>query len=85
MAEGASFNIEQYIRGKVDSGEFSSAEEFTREAVRVYHHLETRQAELRAELQERIRQADRGEVAPLEIERIKAEGRSRLSNRGDAL
>jgi antitoxin ParD1/3/4 len=79
MTESASFNVEQYIREKVDSGEFSSPEEFTHEAVRVYHCLEAQRAELRAELQDRIAEADRGDVGPLDIDRIKAEGRRRLS------
>jgi antitoxin ParD1/3/4 len=78
MAEGTSFNLEQYVREKVDSGEFSSPEEFTREAVRVYHRLETQQAELRTEIQKRVAEADRGEIGPLDMERIKAEGRKRL-------
>lgn len=66
---------------KVATGEFSSAEEFTREAVRVYHALETQHAELRAEIQQRIEQADRGETGPLDIESIKAEGRRRLAEK----
>lgn len=84
MAEGTSFNIEQYIRDKVDSGEFASPEEFTQEAVRVYHRLETQQAELQAEMQKRIVEADRDEVAPLNMERIKAVGRNRLQDGSEA-
>jgi len=84
MTEGASFNVEQYIREKVECGDFSSPEEFTREAVRVYHRLETQRAELRAEMDQRIAQADRGDVGPLDIERIKAEGRRRLSSTDSA-
>lgn len=78
MAGDILFNLERYIQEKVAGGQFSSAEEFTREAIRVYHALETQNAELRAEIQQRIEQADRGEIGPLDIESIKAKGRRRL-------
>ncbi len=83
MAAGASFDVDQYIREKVVCGEFSSPEEFTREAVRVYHRLETQRAELKAEMDQRISQADRGEIGLLDIERIKAERRRSFADSAD--
>ena len=68
-----SSDIQQYIEQKLASGEFQTAEEFAAEAIRVYRELETRHADLSAEVQRRVEQADAGDLAPLDIEAIKAE------------
>ena len=68
-----SSDIQQYIEQKLASGEFQTAEEFAAEAIRVYRELETRHADLSAEVQRRVAQADAGDLAPLDIEAIKAE------------
>lgn len=81
MTNGTS-DIDQYVEQKVASGEFSSREEFAREAFRVYRELEARHAQLRAEVTRRIAQADRGQVGSLDIEAVKAQGRRQLSEEG---
>lgn len=78
MSQSSLPNIDQYVQQKIASGQFGSREEFVREAFRVYRELETQHAELRAEVQRRIAQVERGEVGPLDVEAIKAEGRRRL-------
>ena len=79
MSQSALPNIDQYVQQKIVSGQFASREEFVREAIRVYRELETQHAELHAEVQRRIAQVERGEVGPLDIEAVKAEGRRRLA------
>jgi putative addiction module CopG family antidote len=81
MTHGTS-DIDQYVQEKIASGEFSSREEFAHEAFRVYRELEAQHAELRAEVARRIAQADCGQVGPLELDVVKAEGRRRLSKEG---
>lgn len=75
----ATSDLDAYICGKVASGEFRSEQEFLREAAQVYRELEERYTELSATIQERIRQAEAGDVAALDFEAIKAEGRRRLA------
>ena len=84
MTQHALSSIDQYVHQKIASGQFSSREEFARETFRVYRELETQHAELRAEVQRRIAGVERGEVGPLDIEAIKAEGRQRVGIRPDA-
>ena len=79
MSQSALPNIDRYVQQKIASGQFASREEFSREAIRVYRELETQHAELQAEVQRRIAQVERGEVGPLDIEAVKAEGRRRLA------
>ena len=51
--------------------------------IRVYHKLEEQHQELKAEVQQRIEQAARGEIAPLDIDDIKAELTAELNENGD--
>ncbi len=68
-----SSDIQHYIEEKLASGEFQSAEELAVEAIRVYRELETRYADFAGEVHRRVERADAGELAPLDIEAIKAE------------
>ena len=81
MTNGTS-DIDQYVEQKVANGEFSSREEFAREAFRVYRELEARHAQLRAEVTGRIAQAERGQVGALDVEAVKAQGRRQLGEEG---
>ncbi len=78
MTNAIPFDLDQYIGQQVASGRFGSREEFIFEAVQVYRELESRHSELRAEIQRRIEEADRGLLEPLDMEDIKSEGRRRL-------
>ena len=75
--------LEALVEEKVRSGMYHSASEVIREALRLLKEQdqlrEIRLAELRKEIAIGVEQADRGELVPLDIEAIKAEGRARLA------
>jgi putative addiction module CopG family antidote len=66
-------DLQTYVRQKVDSGAFSSEEEFATAAVRLYRDLETRHELLRADVQAALDESKRGESEPLDMEAIKQE------------
>jgi antitoxin ParD1/3/4 len=78
--------LEQIIHKKVESGLYLSASEVVREALRLLEERDKIQAmrmeELRKEIRIGIDQADRGEVAPLDIEATLARVRSRRKSPG---
>lgn len=63
--------LEQWIHKKVETGTYLSASEVVREALRLLDERDKLQAmkfeEIRKEIQIGIDQADRGEVAPLDL------------------
>lgn len=77
--------LEQLIHRKVDTGLYLSASEVVREALRLLDERDKLQAmkfeELRKEIQVGIDQADRGEVAPLDVQGTLAKVRARRKNR----
>jgi antitoxin ParD1/3/4 len=78
--------LEKLIHNKVETGMYLSASEVVREALRLLEERDKRQAlkfeEIRKEIQVGIDQADRGEVAPLDLPGTVANVRSRRSKRG---
>ena len=82
MTDTPTADIEDYVREKIATGEFSSREELVIEAIRVYRELEAGHAQLKSEVQKRIEQADRGEVGPLNIDEIKRELIDELDEQG---
>ncbi len=77
--------LEQLVSDKVKSGLYNSASEVVREALRLLKEQDALKAyrlgELRREIAVGIEQANRGEVAPLDIGTIKVEGRKRLGRK----
>ena len=77
--------LEQLVNDKVKSGLYNSASEVVREALRLLKEQDALKAyrleELRREIAVGIAQADRGEMAPLDITAIQAEGRKRLGKK----
>lgn len=78
--------LDAYVHGKVESGQFSSASEVVRQALRVLQEQDemkrVRLEELRRKIQEGVDSADRGELIPFDdefIEGIKQRGRERLA------
>jgi antitoxin ParD1/3/4 len=75
--------LEKFVIEQVQSGLYETPCEVVRAALWEFREREAiRQAKieaLREEIAIGIQQADRGEVAPLDIEAIKAEGRRRLA------
>ena len=72
-------DLESLVNEKVESGEYPSVSEVICEGLRLLKERDDRSArrleELRREIAIGLQEADRGEVAPLDIENIKAEGR----------
>lgn len=66
-------DLDHYVDAKIANGEFRSREEFFLETARIYRELEARHADLKSLVQERIDEANHGELAPLDIDAIKAE------------
>lgn len=75
--------FEEFVRGKVDSGDYASVSEVVRDGLRLLKEkellLEARLQSLRGEIQKGIDQADNGEL--LDGEEVMAELRSRILNR----
>lgn len=72
--------FEEYVRGKVDSGDYASVSEVVRDGLRLLREkealLEARLQSLRGEIQKGIDQAERGEMRDGEI--VMAELRAKL-------
>ena len=75
-------HFEELVKGKVDSGLYNSASEVMREALRLLEERDQlhklRFEELRSDIQKGI---DSGVATPLDIEKIKKNGRKRLEAR----
>jgi antitoxin ParD1/3/4 len=74
--------LERLVQDKVRSGRYLSASEVVREALRLLEDQdrlrEMRLEELRREIAIGLEQAERKEVAPLDMEEIKAKSRKRM-------
>lgn len=70
----------QFVKGKVDSGRYTSASEVVREALRLLEKQDSQEVEKLRWLQQAWKEGiDGGDYRPLDIETIKAEGRKRLA------
>ena len=78
--------LEKLVNERVRSGMYSSASEVIREALRLFKEQgelrQRRLEELRKEIRIGLEQANRGEVAPFAVARIKSRVRRRLQDRG---
>ena len=77
--------LERIVQEKVHSGMYRSASEVVREALRLMQEQDALQKiklqDLRQAIQVGIEQADRGETAPLDIRKIQAAGKKRVTAR----
>jgi len=77
--------LETLVKDKVRSGMYHSASEVIRAGLRLLKDqdqlYEIRLAELRKEIAVGLEQADRGQTAPMDMQAIKAEARSRKGQR----
>ena len=75
--------MSEFVKQQVDSGMYQTASEVMREGVRLLQQREQlrqiRIEELRKQVAVGIQQADRGDVAPLDFDAIRAEGRRMLA------
>jgi antitoxin ParD1/3/4 len=72
-------DLTAYLNQEVASGRYASPNDVVVEAVRLHREIRDQYEQLRSQVQEAVAQADRGELRPLDVEWIKAEGRRRLS------
>lgn len=75
--------LERFVQNQVDQGNFPTEEEVVCEALRLLQRNEAfdrlKLEELRQFVAVGLEQAERGEVAPLDMAAIRAEGRRRLA------
>ena len=85
MTVTLSAELEELVKARVESGQFNSSGEVIREGLRLLEEKDTlRQIkldQLRKDIAIGIESADRGELAPLDVEAIIAEGHQRLAER----
>lgn len=81
-------DLEEFINRKVASGRYLSADDVVREALRLLDDREQLRAirleELRREIAIGIDEADRGLVAPLDMDAIREKVRKRLEEEQEA-
>jgi len=84
MEPAFSPELEQIVRQKVESGDYASADEVLREALQLLDDRDRLRAwkleALRKEIMVGIEQADRGMVAPLDMDAIRVKVAERLRN-----
>ena len=77
--------LEELVKAKVSSGQFNSSGEVIREGLRLLEEKDAlRQIKLdrlRKDIAIGIEAADRGELAPLDVDAIIAEGHQKLAER----
>jgi len=75
--------MEQFVKHLVESGMYPTENEVIRQGIRLmqeqYEVYKFRLADLRKEIAIGVEQAERGEVAPLDMEALKAKWRKHLS------
>ena len=74
--------LNEFVKQELALGVFGSEEELVINAVSALREMKLRHQQLRREVQEAIEQADRGDVAPLDIDTIKGELLDELDERG---
>ena len=86
MNVSLSRQLQGFIEKKVRTGRYQTASEVVREGLRLIEDRDTQRAlqlrRLREDIKVGLDQVDKGQVAPLDVKRIKAEGRKRLAARG---
>jgi len=79
--------LESYVKAKVATGMYNSVSEVMREALRLMEEKDAMQAmkleALRREINEGLSSIEQGRSQPLDIEAIKAKGRSKLQGEAD--
>jgi len=75
-------DLEAFVEQKISSGQFSSRDELTAEAVRLLRDLEVKRQQLKSDVQAAIDEADQGLCEPLDAEAIKAELNAEFDAKG---
>ena len=74
--------LQQFLDEELASGQYESESELVIQALRVYRELKTRHESLRKDVETAIVAADRGQVAPLDIDAVKSELTDELDESG---
>ena len=74
--------LDEFVKQELARGSFGSEEELVLNAVSALREMKLRHEQLRCDVQEAIEQADRGDVASLDIDAIKAELLDEIDERG---
>jgi antitoxin ParD1/3/4 len=86
MELAVSAELQQFVREKVESGDYASADDVLREALQLLDDRDRLRAwkleELRKEIAVGIQQAEQGMVAPLDMDAIRAKVAARLRSQG---
>ncbi len=75
-------DLENYVQQKIASGEFQSVEEFAIVAARLYREMESREAELKAQIDAAIAEVEAGNCAPMDFDELTAELMAELEKKG---
>ena len=70
-------DVEAFVRAEVERGTAPNEADFLVRTVELYRELTAKHENLRARVQKSVAQAERGEIAPLDTNATKAEGRRR--------
>ncbi len=70
--------LRNFVEKRVADGGFSTASEYLRDLIRSDRERARKLDEMRREIQAGVEQANRGELVPLDVDAIKAEGRKLL-------
>ena len=85
MNVSLSRQLQEFIEKKVRTGRYQTASEVVREGLRLIEDRDTQRAlqlrRLREDIKVGLDQVDKGQVAPLDVKKIKTEGRKRLAAR----
>ena len=85
MNVSLSRQLQGFIEKKVRTGRYQTASEVVREGLRLIEDRDTQRAlelrRLREDIKVGLDQVDKGQVAPLDVKKIKTEGRKRLAAR----
>lgn len=73
--------LKRFVQSRVKSGEYSTSSEVVREALRLLQERQESIDFLRRAVREGLDDVEHGRVRPLDLERIRAEGRRRLAAR----
>jgi len=85
MNVSLSRQLQEFIERKVRTGRYQTASDVVREGLRSIEDRDTQRAlqlrRLREEIRVGLDQIEKGQVAPLDVKKIKAEGGKRLTAR----
>lgn len=74
--------LQPFVQQELANGQSKSEEELVVKALVLYQEMKMRHSELRSRVRQSLEQADKGEVAEIDIETVIARGYERMKNQG---